>query len=113
MTRAPAVRRPAGRWVVSALALALTLTTLQLAAGPSGAHASSGPHVLLVGTWNGVHGQYSDIQAAVDAAGPGDWILIGPGDYHPRGVVSPEQAGVLVTTPGLHLRGMDRNAVVI
>ena len=29
--------------------------------------------------------QFSSIQAAVDAARPGDWILIAPGDYHERG----------------------------
>jgi hypothetical protein len=45
----------------------------------------------------------------MNAAKPGDWILIGPGDYHGQGS---REAGVWVTTPGLHLRGMDRNAVV-
>src|SRR4051794_14087116 len=39
------------------------------------------PSVLLVGTYNGKAGQFSTIQEAVDAAKPGDWILIGPGDY--------------------------------
>ncbi len=29
-----------------------------------------------------IAGQYSTIQAAVDAAKPGDWILVAPGDYH-------------------------------
>lgn len=29
--------------------------------------------------------QFNSIQAAVDAARPGDWILIAPGDYHERG----------------------------
>ena len=29
----------------------------------------------------GAEGQYRTIQRAVDAAKPGDWILIGPGDY--------------------------------
>ena len=28
--------------------------------------------------------QFDSIQAAVDAAHPGDWILVGPGDYHER-----------------------------
>ena len=35
--------------------------------------------VLLVGSYNGVRGQYKSIQAAVDAAKRGDWILVGPG----------------------------------
>ncbi len=80
-------------------------------------------HVLLVGTFNGVKGQYSTIQAAVDAAKPGDWILIAPGDYHEVNDLNhpPSQAqynlgavgGVLITTPNLHIRGMNRNSVVI
>src|SRR5690348_6447014 len=37
--------------------------------------------VLRVGTYHGSKGQYRTIQAAVKAAKPGDWILIGPGDY--------------------------------
>jgi hypothetical protein len=71
------------------------------------AHA---PRVLQVGTYRGHKGAYASIQSAVNAAAPGDWILVGPGDYHERG--NP-QAGVWVTTPGIHLRGMDRNAVIV
>jgi hypothetical protein len=80
-------------------------------------------HVLLVGSFNGVKGQYATVQAAVNAAKPGDWILIGPGDYHEDNsmVNVPtssqqglgENGGVLITTPDLHLRGMNRNTVVI
>ena len=40
---------------------------------------AAGAKVLLVGTYHGVRGQYKSIQAAVDAARPGDWILIAPG----------------------------------
>jgi hypothetical protein len=77
--------------------------------------------VLRVGSFQGIPGQYSSIQAAVDAAQPGDWVLIGPGDYHetgnraPPGAVGDDTAGaaVLVTTPGIHIRGMDRNGVVL
>ena len=78
--------------------------------------------VLRVGSYQGIPGQYSSIQAAVDAARPGDWVLIGPGDYHetgnrvPAGVVAGDLtagAAVLVTTPGIWIRGMDRNAVVL
>jgi hypothetical protein len=50
------------------------------------------------------------IQAAVNAANPGDWILVWPGVYHEK---SNATAGVLITTPGLHLRGLDRNLVVV
>ena len=77
--------------------------------------------VLLVGSFQGIPGQYSSIQAAVDAARPGDWVLIGPGDYHetgnrvPPGAAGDDRAGaaVLVTTPNIWIRGMDRNAVVL
>jgi hypothetical protein len=66
--------------------------------------------VLRVGRWHGRAGQYQSIQAAVDAARPGDWILIAPGDYHE----SPDaQTGVHITTPDLHLRGLERDTVII
>jgi len=68
------------------------------------------PSVLLVGTYRGASGNYTAIQDAVNAAKPGDWILVGPGVYHETG--APE-AGVLVTTFGIHIRGMDRNGVVV
>ncbi|MFN8163081.1 MAG: hypothetical protein U0R26_04470 [Solirubrobacterales bacterium] len=67
-----------------------------------------------VGTWNRIPGQFKSIQAAVDAAHPGDWILVGPGDYKEQGNSgAAEPAGVLITTPNIHLRGMNRNAVVV
>jgi hypothetical protein len=58
------------------------------------------------------------IQRAVDAAKPGDWILIGPGDYKTSSSRAPANASdvptaVLVTTPRLHIRGMNRNTVVV
>jgi hypothetical protein len=89
---------------------ALVLAVVGMVCGGASAHAA----VLRVGAWNGVPGQFKTVQAAVGAAVPGDWILVGPGDYKEqarRGAVEP--AGVLITTPDIHLRGMDRNAVVI
>ena len=41
--------------------------------------AAAGARVLLVGTYQGIKGQYTSITAAVKAAKPGDWILIGAG----------------------------------
>lgn len=83
----------------------------------------SGPRVLLVGTYKGMSGQYTTIQSAVDAANPGDWILVGPGDYHETADLdhppTPELAsagafgGVLITKARLHIRGMDRNTTII
>ncbi|MGO9157347.1 hypothetical protein [Mycobacterium sp.] len=94
-----------------------------IAGGVRVAHAAppAPAAVLRVGSYQGIPGQYSSIQAAVDAARPGDWVLIGPGDYHetgnrvPPGAVGDDTAGaaVLVTTPGIHIRGMDRNGVVL
>src|SRR5579864_6538456 len=72
--------------------------------------ASAAVNVLRVGSWHGIPGQFSSIQAAVNAAQPGDWILVGPGDYHE----SPgSEVGVTISTPDVHLRGMDRNRVVL
>lgn len=78
--------------------------------GP-GSEPQPGARVLRVGSWNGIPGQYKTIAAAVKAARPGDWILIGPGDWHPS--MDGGKAGVYITTPDLHLRGMDRNTVII
>jgi hypothetical protein len=77
----------------------------------------AGARVLRVGIYNGSKGPYAKIQAAIDKANPGDWILIGPGDYKEAATRTPEGsdegAAVLVTKPGVHIRGMERNAVVI
>jgi hypothetical protein len=106
----------ASRFAVAALLLSLMVA---LPAPSARAHGTQGaPRVLRVGTWHGIPGPYADIQSAVDAARPGDWILIGPGDYHEQGDrVHPRSGdaggGVFVTTSRLHLRGMDRNEVVI
>jgi len=85
--------------------------------GDQGNGGGPKPRVLRVGTWRGIKGPYRDIQSAVDAAHPGDWILVGPGDYHERGdYANPGDeagGGVFITKRGIHLRGMDRNQVVI
>src|SRR5581483_5315598 len=82
------------------------------AVGPAPASAATS-HVWRVGTWNGIAGQFQTIQDAVNHAHPGDWILVAPGDYHESGVPGgSEPAGVLITIPNLHLRGMDRNRVI-
>ena len=78
----------------------------------------AGARVLRVGTYKGVHGQFKSVQAAVNAAKPGDWILVGPGDYKTKSIRAPKgaadtPAAVLITTPNLKLRGMNRSKVVI
>jgi hypothetical protein len=93
--------------MISRMSVAFALVLATLCAVPL--HAAS-PQVLLVGSYHNKAGRFDTIQAAVNAAHPGDWILIGPGDYHEQGA---RNAGVLVTTPNLHLRGMDRNQVIV
>ena len=55
---------------------------------------------------------YQTIQAAVNAAHRGDWVLIWPGVYHEKSTQWPT-AGVWIQTPDIHLRGLDRNGVII
>ncbi len=101
--------------IVSAgLVIALLLTGL----GPFGtgaqanvAEAPASPVVFssdAPDVWTGqtrnVPDDYPTIQSAVDAADPGDLILIQPGVYREE---------VSVTTPGLVIRGADRNRVIL
>jgi hypothetical protein len=51
-----------------------------------------------------VPADYATIQEAVDAAAPGDLVLVSPGAYH---------ESVNVTTPQLTIRGLDRNEVIL
>src|SRR5690349_1368436 len=102
--------RPAVR--ISVVAVLGTLTVLPAAAGA---------RVLRVGNFHGRRGQYRSIQSAVDAARPGDWVLVAPGDWHeradhrrhrgPQPADSP--AGVVIHTPRIHLRGMNRNTTIV
>lgn len=59
-------------------------------------------------SWSGVTrhvpDEYPTIQSAVDAAEPGDLVLVQPGTY---------KESVSVTTPRLVIRGADRNGVVL
>lgn len=62
------------------------------------------PTVRVVTQATAAYAHYASIQSAVDAAASGDWILIDADTY---------VESVVITTPGLHLRGMDRNRVVL
>lgn len=70
-------------------------------ASPKGVIA---PAALPTGAVRKVPADYPTIQAAVDAAAPGDMVLVD------RGVYKEE---VTVTTPSLVIRGTDRNAVIV
>ena len=105
----------------------LTALALAVSACGSSSHkatkqgSGSSGSVLLVGTYKGHAGQYKSIQAAVDAAKPGDWILVAPGDYHetadltnpPASFDHGDFGGVYITKANLHLRGMGRSSVVV
>jgi hypothetical protein len=55
---------------------------------------------------------FTTVQSAVNAAKPGDWVLIWPGVYHEKSTQWPT-AGVWIQTPDIHVRGLDRNKVII
>src|SRR6184192_3278816 len=100
-------------WRRRSMVLLIVALAMAVAGAAYGAPVA-GAQVLRVGTWNGIQGQFKTIQAAVNAAKPGDWVLVGPGDYKERGYAGQvEPAGVLITAPNIHLRGMDRNTVVV
>jgi hypothetical protein len=109
---------------VAAAALAGGLvTSLAFPAAAAGAAGAGrhGPRVLLVGTFHGVPGRYRSIQAAVNAARRGDWILVAPGDYHenadetgPFGnPAAGAMGGVFISKSGITLRGMNRRTVIV
>ncbi len=70
----------------------------------AGGEPAEPPPAAWTGVTRNVPDDYPTIGDAVDAADPGDLVLIQPGIY-------PEQ--VDVTTPGLVIRGTDRNEVII
>ena len=95
-------------WRLVPLVAPIVLASVTLSACSSTSNSAS---VLLVGTLNGKAGAYHSIEAAVDAAKSGDWILVAPGDYHERAdhlhpPTDPQHGamgGVYITTPNLHL----------
>jgi hypothetical protein len=84
--------------------LCLALTTALLVAACGDSSDDGGPEADGGGTTRHVPDDYATIQEAVDAASPGDLVLIEPGTYHEE---------VNVTTPDLVIRGLDRNEVVL
>jgi hypothetical protein len=115
-----AVRRARIAVLMTLAAIAAAFATAPAALAKSRCKPSS-RGVLRVGTYQGKRGRCATIEEAVKAAQPGDWILIGPGDYKQSrteaipGAKGDDRSGtdILVTTPNLHIRGMNRNTVMI
>jgi hypothetical protein len=110
--------RPMPRWALAAAVAATTVIATAVSTFAATEAQARAPHVWRVGTWHGVRGNVSSIGAALIKAQPGDWILIAPGDYHVRMDHYSERgsdhpAGLIIRTPGLHIRGMNRNGVVL
>ncbi len=117
-TTSPPATSPTTTTGTTAAAASSSTAQAVTTAAPETSSTQPAANVLLVGSYKGVAGQYETIQAAVDAAKPGDWILVAPGDYHERYDYSNppgdnEVGAVQITTANLHIRGMDRNTVVI
>ena len=106
-------RAYAARWKVQLPTLiAMLLMPAMLVAGAATAEAHAAERQAqnapsLPGHYNGiihVPADYSTIQAAVNAARPGDLVLISPGIYH---------EAVHVTSPDITIRGVDRNTTML
>jgi len=91
--------------IIAALALAACAGPPEGDAAPA---ATGDPATASPAEWSGVTrhvpAEYPTIQAAVDSAEPGDLVLIERGVY---------REAVDVKTPGLTIRGVDRNEVII
>jgi hypothetical protein len=83
---------------IASRVLVLTLAVLLLAA------ASASARVLIVTQRHVSYPHDTTIQAAVSAAHPGDWILIDRGVYF---------GTVRISKPRVHLRGINRNGVIL
>jgi hypothetical protein len=108
-------------WLLAAASALAVAGLPALAAGQSAASvaAPAGHHVRALLVCNGSASpcpkgvsHFRTVQAAVDAAHPGDWVLIWPGVYHEKSNAWPA-AGVWVATPDVHIRGLARNKVII
>jgi len=112
-------RRTKPRVILGTLLVAGVLAAC--GSSPTASSGGSGARVLLVGAFDGHTGRFTTIASAVRAARSGDWILVAPGDYHetadepnlPSTADNGKFGAVLITKSNIHLRGMDRNTVIV
>lgn len=86
------------------VAVAIAFAILAGACSSGSTSDSSAPGTKASGHTIAVPADHPTIQGAVDAAAPGDLILVSPGVYN---------ESVNITTAGLTLRGIDRNTVIL
>ena len=84
--------------------IAFALVVAACSSGSSSPEASAEPGTKASGHTIAVPADQPTIQGAVDAASPGDLVLVSPGVY---------SESVNITTAGLTLRGTDRNTVIL
>ncbi len=73
-------------------------------------NTSSNDKVLMVGNYGGYDSKFQTIQAAIDAAVPGDYILVAPGQYYEN---SNGLNGIVLNKPNIHLIGLSDSSVII
>ncbi len=118
------LRRISQIGTIGGVGVLLTMLLAGVSAAPAAATSSN---VLYVGKFHDISTPkaqtFTTIQRAVNAAKPGDWILIAPGDYHEdddAGITKSSTytedgwyGGVVIDTSNIHLRGMNRNTVIV
>lgn len=92
------------RTAVLAIVAVLGLLVGACSSGSSSTTAGPSDGTQFSGTTIRVPDDFPTIQAAVDSASPGDLVLIGAGIY---------KEAVDIETPGLTIRGLDRNATIL
>ena len=97
-------RRTAVLAILAVLGLLAGACSSDSSSSSSDTTTPSGAGTEFSGTTINVPDDFPTIQEAVNSASPGDLILVGPGVY---------KEAVDVETPGLTIRGLDRNATIL
>ncbi len=89
------------------IVIALAITANGLKKGTQKSLFPNG-NILLVGSFNGYKSGFTNIQAALNAAKPNDYILLAPGYYS-----ATTSGSIVINKPNIHLMGLNENTVVI